>query len=266
MYMKKFVISGALLLALFLGAKNSFAQLTARQIQAKAIEVTRIAGTESLATLTTINEKGQKRIREMASMTKLYNGGETEKKLIRFLSPADVKGTGFLTFDYDKKDDDKWIYMPALRKTRRIISSENAKSFMGTEFSYADMTLPNLDDYNYKLLGEEKVMGEDCYVIEEVPVSPEVEDENGFSKKISYINKKYFVKRKSVYYDLYGDKEKVLLVKEYKEVDTQAHKFRFTHIEISNLQNGRQSTNVIKKIQFNPKLPDSYFTTRYIER
>ena len=240
--------------------------ITAKEIKEKSIDATRVKGTEGLSTITTINENGQTRIRELASITKLYDGGKTEKKLLKFLQPADVKGTGFLTFDYDKEDDDKWIYMPALRKTRRIINSENAKSFMGTEFSYADMTLPNVDEYNYKLLREETILNQFCYVIEEKPINEEVENENGFSKKITYINKENFVKVRSVYFDLYGDKEKILTVKECKEVDKTNHKYRLTNIEIDNIQNGRKSTNVIKEIKYNPNLPDSYFTTRYIER
>ncbi|TAJ11937.1 outer membrane lipoprotein-sorting protein [Marinilabiliaceae bacterium JC017] len=239
--------------------------LTAKQIQEKSLESTRVAGTESIATMTIINEKGQKRVRQMATLTKLYDQGDTEKKLIRFMSPSEVKGTGFLTYDYNTKDDDKWIYMPALRKTRRIISSENAKSFMGSEFSYADMTLPNLEDYNYKLLGETTVMNEPCYELEIVPVNSDIEDENGFSKKISYISKKNFVKRKSIYFDLYGEKEKVMLVKSIVEVDKDNHKFRIKHIEIENIQNGRKSISTIDQIQFNPAIPDDYFTSRYLE-
>ncbi|WP_421919418.1 outer membrane lipoprotein-sorting protein [Marinifilum sp.] len=254
-----------LLLVMFFNAVVA-QKINGKQIKEKSIEATRVKGTEGLATITTINENGQTRIRELASITKLYDGGKTEKKLLKFLQPADVKGTGFLTFDYNKEDDDKWIYMPALRKTRRIINSENAKSFMGTEFSYADMTLPNVDEYHYKMIGEENILGQICYVIEERPINEEVENENGFSKKITYINKENFVSIKSVYFDLYGDKEKIMIVKEYKELDKTNHKYRLTNIEIKNIQNGRKSTNVIKEIKYNPGLPDSYFTTRYIER
>ena len=66
---------------------------------------------------------------------------------MRFLSPPDVKGTGLLIFDYEENDDDMWLFMPSLRKTRRIVSSEKAKSFMGSEFSYADITPPALNDF-----------------------------------------------------------------------------------------------------------------------
>jgi hypothetical protein len=249
-------------------ATNMFAQsnLTAKQIQQKSIDATRVSGTECLNKMTIINQKGQKRVRQMAVITKLYDNGNTEKKLIRFLAPADVKGVGFLTFDYKVKDDNKWIYMPALRKTRRIISSENAKSFMGSEFSYADMTLPNIEEYSYKLLGQEMVNGISCFKIEIIPIDDDIADENGFSKKISFIGKNNFVLRKAIYFDLFGDKEKIMEVESVVEVDKIHHKYRMKKIVMTNLQNDRKSISEIEEIQYNPSIPAEYFTTRYLER
>ena len=103
--------------------------------------------------------------------TKLYDGGKTEKRIYRFLSPADVQGTGVLVFDYEAKADDVWIYLPALRKTRRIVSSQRSQSFMGSEFSYGDLNIPALDDFNYKLVKEEPFGGEACCVIDATPKS-----------------------------------------------------------------------------------------------
>ncbi|MGD8780890.1 MAG: outer membrane lipoprotein-sorting protein [Ignavibacteria bacterium] len=240
--------------------------MTAKEVQQKSIDATRVDGTESLSTLVILNEKGEKRVRKMATVTKLYDKGKIEKKMVRFTEPADVKDTGFLTFDYNDKDDDKWIYMPALRKTRRIISSENAKSFMGSEFSYADMSLPTVEDFNYKFLPDETVNGELCYTLEIVPKDEEIEDENGFSKKISYISRNDFVVRQSVYYDLYGDKEKVMTVKSIVEVDKEKHKYKMEEIQMNNVQNDRSSISLIEQIKFNPNIPDDYFTTRYLEK
>ena len=240
--------------------------LSAKQVQEKSIEATRVKGSEALSILTTISKKGQKRVRKMSMVTKLYDKGETEKKLVKFIEPADVKGTGFLSYDYNAKADDKWIYMPALRKTRRIISSENAKSFMGSEFSYADMSLPTVEDYTYKSLGAETINDESCYAIEIIPKNDDVASENGFSKKITYISKKDFVMRKAVYYSLSGEKEKVLTVSSVIEVDKTNHKYRMKEMKMVNLLNGRQSTSTIEKIQFNPNVSDEYFTTRFLEK
>ena len=226
----------------------------------------KIAGTEQVSTLTIIDSKGRKRVRKVASVTKLFDKGTTEKVLIRFLSPADVKGTGMLTIDYDKKDDDMWLYMPALRKTRRIVSSEKSKNFMGSEFSYADMTPPEINDFNYKLVGEEKLGNEICWIIEIKPKNDDVADENGFSKKIAYFAKKDYIIRKALYYDLDGSLHKELTMKEIKEVDTKNHKYRPTHMIMVNKQNKRKSIMKINKIIFNDKVKDDFFTTRYLER
>ncbi|MBE9509419.1 MAG: outer membrane lipoprotein-sorting protein [Bacteroidetes bacterium] len=265
--MKKFkaILIVFIALAMVL-TSNAQSGLTAKQIQQKSIEVTRVKGTEAISKMTIINQNGQERVRQIAVITKLYDNGNTEKKLIRFSAPADVKGVGFLTYDYNTKDDDKWIYMPALRKTRRIISSESAKSFMGSEFSYADMTLPNIDEYSYKLLGVESVKDISCYKIEITPINEDVMDANGFSKKVTFIGKSDFVLRKAVYYDLFEDKEKVMEVESIIEVDKTSHKYRFGKIVMINIQNGRKSISQIEKIQFNPNIPDDYFTTRYLER
>ncbi len=241
-------------------------ELTAKQIADKSYDTTRLAGSEARSTMTIIDSKGRERVRKIAQVTKLYDNGDTEKKLVRFLAPADVKGTGLLTYDYKVKDDDMWLFMPALRKTRRIVSSEKAKSFMGSEFSYADMTPPNTDDFQFKILGEPEVNGVLCWEIEMKPNDDDVADENGFSKKISYIGKEDFVIRKAVYYDLDETLLKELTVKEIRLLDPANKKYRPTEMVMVNLQNDRKSILKIDQIEFNPDVKDEYFTTRYLER
>lgn len=238
----------------------------ARDIVDQSYEASKVPGTEAVSTMTIIDSKGRKRIRKVAQATKLYDNGDTEKKVIRFLSPADVKGTGLLTYDYEKKDDDMWLYMPALRKTRRIISSEKAKSFMGSEFSYADVAPPALDDFTYKKLGEEKVKDVLCWKIEIVPKDDDIADENGFSKKISFIGKKDFVTRKAIYYDIDGELHKEMNINKIKEVDPENKKFRAVDLIMVNKQNGRKSTLLIEKLEVNPDIKDEFFTIRYLEK
>jgi len=241
-------------------------ELTAKQIMDKGFETMKLAGSEAVSTMTIIDSKGRERVRQIAMVTKLFDNGDTEKRLLRFLSPADVKGTGLLVFDYKEKDDDMWLFMPALRKTRRIVSSEKAKSFMGSEFSYADMTPPVLDEFTYEILSETEAEGTLCWEIEMVPIDDDIADENGFSKRISYIAKKDFVIRKAVYYDLDGELHKELAVKEIKELDPENHKYRPMHMVMVNKQNNRKSILKVDRIQFNPDVKDDYFTTRYLER
>lgn len=237
-----------------------------RQIMDQVMEARRLPATEMVSTLTIYNEKGQQRVRRIAAVAKLFDGGATEKRLLRFLAPADVKGTGLLTFDYAAKDDDMWLYLPALRKSRRIISSEKSKNFMGSEFTYADMNIPNLDQFSYSVLRQEPFDGVDCWVVEDKPASEDVAEEYGYSRRVAWVGQSDKVLRKVVYYDLNGELHKELLSTEVKLVDPGAGKHRAMRMEMVNKQNGRRSSMVVDKLELAPSVKDDYFSTRYLER
>ena len=254
------------LILMIIPTLNSAQPLTGFEIADKAQKAMKVAGVEGVTTMTIMDGRGNERVRKIAQIAKVYDHGETEKRMIRFLAPADVKGTGLLTYDYEDKDDDIWLYMPALRKTRRIVSSDKAKNFMGSEFSYADMTPPSLEDFSFNLTAEEEVNGVMCYVIEWIPNDEEIAEENGFSKRISCIGKDDFVIRKSVYYDVDGELHKELTVGEIKLLDPENKRYRAISMTMENLQNGRKSVIFNEQLEFSPNVKDAYFTTRYLER
>ena len=226
----------------------------------------KLDGAEMISTLIIVNAKGQKRIRKTASVSLLKDGGKTEKRLIRFLSPADVKGTGLLTYDYEKKDDDIWFFLPSLRKTRRIVSTEKSKNFMGSEFTYADITPPSVDDFSCKLLSSEKVGGTACYKVQLIPKTKKIAEENGYSKRINWIGKADFVIRKSKIYDLRGKLHKELSVGEVKLIDPKKKRYRPMEMKMINKLDGRSSVMKVNKIKLRENIPDKYFTTRFLER
>ena len=256
----KLIITALILIMSALSVQSQ----TANEIIQNSRDAIKIAGQEALTTLEIYDNKGRKRVRQTTLATKMY--GETEKRIIRFLSPADVKGTGMLIFDYDEKNDDMWIYMPALRKTRRIVSTEKGKNFMGSEFSNADLAAQTLEEFTYKIIGEEEVFGEACWKIEETPVDDDIADENGFSLKISWIAKSNFVMRKAVFYDLDEELWKEMQVPEIELLDKVNKKYFFKVMTMENKQNGRKSIMRMDKVQFNPNVKDEYFTTDYLER
>lgn len=241
-------------------------QLSAYQIVDRAQEAIKVKGVQGISVMRIIDKKGRERIRKIQQLTKLAEDGDTEKRLIRFLSPPDVKGTGLLTYDYKTKDDDLWLYMPALRKTRRIVSTEKTKNFMGSEFTYADMTPPSLQDFTFNYLGEEEVNGQLCYKIEWIPKNEDIAEENGFSKRITFIGKNDFILRKALYYDLDEEFQKELIVHKIKELDPENHKYRAMHLEMINHQNNRRSIMHNEQLEFRPNIKDDYFTVRYLER
>ncbi len=237
-----------------------------RAIMDKVNTNRKLDGSEGLQSLVIISKKGHKRVRKLAMVSKLYDGGKTEKRMARFLSPADVKGTGLLTFDYETKTDDMWLYMPALRKTRRIVSSEKSKSFMGSEFSYSDMTIPTLDDFKYKFLREEQYENATCQVIEVTPINESVADENGFSKRVVWVGKHDFAVRKVHYWDLSGEFFKEMRARDIRLVDKKNNKYRAFHLEADNKLTGRKSEMQMHELKLRTDIPDDYFTTRYLER
>ncbi|HWA75882.1 MAG TPA: outer membrane lipoprotein-sorting protein [Polyangiaceae bacterium] len=238
----------------------------ARGIMEKVTVTRKLDGSEAVIKMNILNEKGQSRERKISMATKLFDGGKTEKRIYRFLSPADVEGTGVLVFDYEAQADDVWVFLPALRKTRRIVSSQRSQSFMGSEFSYGDLNIPALDDFTYQLVKEESFGDEDCYVVDVLPKTPQVAEGEGYSKKTYWVSKAKFAVRRGLYYDLQKKLLKELLSNDLKLLDAKNKRYRPMHMEMVNKQNGRRSVFDSEKVSFAPDTKEEFFTTRYLER
>ena len=248
------------MIALFISA-NIWSQ-NAKEISKKTLDLTSVDAMEMTSTLSIYDAKGKERVKQTATASKRF--GETTKIITRFVSPADVKGIGLLIYDNEDKDDEMWIYLPALRKVRRIVSSEKGKSFMGSEFSNADMSKPNPDDYTYNLIGSEQYKGNDCWQIESIPINEDIADKNGFSKKIAWINKISFQTYKVVYYDFDNEPYKEMLLSKYEEAGKG--KFMIRKMEILNLQNGRKSVLTIDQLQMGSAIGENSFTPAALEK
>lgn len=260
--MKKSLIG--ILALLFLAQAQD--NLTGRQIMEKARDAQTLSGTEYVGTLIIYDKKGNERTRKIAAASRDYPEEAVSKRIIRFLEPADVKGTAMLIFDYDDRDDDMWIYMPSLRKTRRIVSSDKGKSFMGSEFSNSDMAAENMEEFTYNLQGEESFKETDCWKIEVLPVDETVAEENGFSRKITWIGKNDFVMRHALFYDLFEELHKEQTNSDVRLLDAAGQKYQAAEMIMVNVQNGRQSIMRMDQVLFNPNVKDEYFTTRYLEK
>jgi len=137
-----------------------------------------------------IDKRGNERVRKIATFRK--DKGEDTYRLMFFLHPVDVKDTAFLTYDYDdsKKDDDQWLYLPALRKTKRIATSDKSGSFMGSDLNYSDMTSRDLEDYDYSFYEKGKqadVRGKKVWVIWSIPRAKTTVDETGYEKSLLFV-------------------------------------------------------------------------------
>jgi hypothetical protein len=235
---------------------------TAKEISEMATDAIEYDAIELASTLKIYDAKGNERVRQVTTVTKKF--GETGKTIIRFISPADVKGTAILIYDHENADDDMWIYMPALRKTRRIISTEKGKNFMGSEFTNADMSKPTMDDFQYSILGSDNYEGKNCWKIEAICKNQEIARENGFSRKISYIEKGTYLCHKVEFYDLQGKLQRLQYIRQYKK--QPSGKYFAYEMEMQNEQNGRKSILVVNKFRAGSSLPESAFTAAMLQK
>lgn len=171
----------------------------------------------TVMTMTKITKtKERSRSREIESFQKSFQEGPfVSKSLIRFTKPADVKGTGFLSWDYREagKYDDQWLYLPELGKAKRVQLGQKSGRFMGTDFTYGDLAGRSIEDDRFSLLGREIVFGSDCYRIEAFPR----EDKPSYSKRIIWVDAERWVVRKVEFYDLKGRLLKILTVPEMRK-------------------------------------------------
>ncbi len=216
-----------------------------------------------------IDKKGKQRVRKIHTFSK--DKGEDTLRLMFFLHPADVKDTAFLTFDYDEpdKDDDQWLYLPALKKTKRIASTDKSGSFMGSDLTYADMTSRNLEDYDYTFYEkakEKEVKGIKTWVIWSVPRSKDIIEETGYEKSLLFVRQDNFFVIRALHWVRDGGYKKYMDVKKLDLIDgiwvaTEMHVTKkkgknTVHKTILNLS----------KIKFNQSLEFDMFTVRRMEK
>lgn len=210
-------------------------------------------------TMTLINSRGDQRVREIRQFKKDF--GDEEKKIMFFLSPADVRNTSFMNWSYDDEsnDDDQWIYLPALRKVKRISSDSKSDYFMGSDFTYDDLGERHPNEDNHKLLRTETFKGEECYVVESTPKDPDYM----YSKTVTWIIKGKWIGLQKKFYDEDGDYLKILKVQEYKKVSGI---WVIMHSVMENVQKEHKTIMEYRDVEINTGIPTNYFTERMMTR
>jgi len=213
-----------------------------------------------------IDKRGKQRVRKMRSFGKDF--GEDDYGLIFFLSPADVKDTGFLTYDYesDETDDDQWLYLPALKKTKRIAAGDKSGSFMGSDFNYSDMSERSVDLYTHTLMKEAEVGGHPVWQIESVPKTKEEIDETGYTKSVVFVRKDNFVVVRSVSWLKKGNRLRYMEVQDLQQIDGI-----WVAMELSmTTKKGKKTLHktVLKtsNVRFDQELGEDDFTIRKLEK
>jgi outer membrane lipoprotein-sorting protein len=224
-------------------------------------ELTLTGSLSANLTLTITEKNGSARVRKISMLSKSFPDG-TEKRTIKFLEPADVRGTAMLIYDNKNSADEMWIYLPALKKTRRIVSNEKGKSFMSSEFSNADMSSPAAGDFNNAHL--ENSGKDNQWIIESKPVSEDKADEYGYSRKISYLSADKTEIRKMEFFNF---DDKLFKVIEIKAIQPGSNgKYIIKDMTARNLLNGRGSEIKFENISMNASIDDKSFTLENLER
>ena len=205
------------------------------------------------------NRKGQESIRVL-KISVLENEESGDKSLIVFNRPRDVRGTAMLTHSHKIKDDDQWLYLPALKRVKRISSSNKSGSFMGSEFSYEDMTSQEIEKYSYLWLRDEPCGNLLCWVTERRPKSKN----SGYSRQISWIGQKEYRVWKTEYYDRKNTLLKTLIVDDYNQY--QNKHWRATNMFMTNHLTGKSTELIWEDYEFNIELDNASFTKVSLKR
>ncbi|MDA3884428.1 MAG: outer membrane lipoprotein-sorting protein [Candidatus Delongbacteria bacterium] len=249
-----------LVIMLLLASVTLFSQdkITGKQIIQNVYDRDTGTEVEGLLKMTLTNKSGNERVRELKQFIKDF--GDVEKKIMYFIKPADVKNTSFMNWSYtDDKADDQWIYLPALKKVKRISSDSKSDYFMGSDFTYDDLGDRKPGDDVHKLLKEEKLNGEDCYVVESIPK----EEDYMYSKTITWIVKDKWVGLQKKFYDEDGDFLKTLTINKYEEIDGI---ITILSTSMENDQNKHGTTMEFSDVKINKGVDDNLFTERMMKR
>jgi len=205
--------------------------------------------------MTLTNKKGKTRSSSLRSITK----DDGAKQIIWFLSPADDKGVSFLKIEHDDKDDEMRMWLPAFKKIRRISASKRSDSFMGSDMSYEDMSTRQLDEFNFKIMGNERFQDVSCHLLES---KPKEHIRTEYSRHITWVDSTLFVPLKEESYDKSGKQ-----LKEKHFTYTVINKYHIlTEVQVTNIQKNHSTTLKFENIELDRGVEDSYFHERYLKR
>ncbi|MCZ6887267.1 MAG: outer membrane lipoprotein-sorting protein [Gammaproteobacteria bacterium] len=213
-----------------------------------------------------IDRRGKSRVRETMGYRRYY--GEEKRTVLFYRSPANVKGTGFLTYDYPEaeKDDDQWLYLPALRKVRRISASDRGDYFLGTDFTYEDIkkeTRIAAEDYTFARLGSEEVDGHLTLLVEGIPVDVATAEELGYGRVLWRIDPETWISRKTEMWDVNGNLLKTLRNEIIEDVQGIWTSLRLTAV---NHKTGHSTIFTFADVDYRTAVDDSMFEQRALRR
>jgi len=215
-------------------------------------------------TLDLVNPKGKKRTQKSEWRYLTNDEDDIRSSVFKFLAPADVKGTGFLSIEYASREDDRWLYLPVLGRSRRISSNEKSDRFMGSDFTYEDLEELDLVNFDFELIQETTVEGEACYVVKSVPNNPKTTKESGYGHRIYYVLKSNYQFKKIEYFNQKNQLSKILISQEIKPISDGS--IRAYYIEMTDVKSQHKSIIRFSDFKVNSGVSEEQFTVRHLEK
>jgi predicted RND superfamily exporter protein len=258
------VIGSAAVLFVARGARAATPAPSAAELIEKSVQAGRVKDSVASATFTLTHRDGASRVRQTSGLTRLQANGQDSLRVVRFLAPADIKGTATLLVEHAGADDDMWVYLPALGKVRRLSAANKRDSFVGTDFSYGDIIGHKTPEWTHALLREEPVDGVPAYVIESVAASDAVRANSGYSKRVSWVRKDNFVAARIEFWDLGGQPLKRVTVSDIRPVGEG--RFQPMRSVAENLRTGHRTVIVFDDFKADQGVPLEAFTVQKLEQ
>lgn len=206
-----------------------------------------------------VSKDGNVRIRELTMLRKNSGAAGEQRYYMFFHKPADVRGMTFMVWKYAGKDDDRWLFIPAVNMVRRIAASDRRSSFVGSDFSYEDVSGRDIGDDSHELVREERLSDRDCLLVKSAPIDS---SGSGFSHRLSWIDKERWLPLKEEYYGDDNGLKRVFTADEVKEVSGHWTVMKRT---MRNLETGHSTEVVFEKIEYSLGLVDGLFTERALK-
>jgi hypothetical protein len=253
--------AAAAVLGLLLTASASSA-LDAREIMSRSQAAFLYQGDDFKArvTMRLVSRGGQERVREMTMLRKDLGGpGGAQKYFIYFHRPADVKDMTFMVHKEPGRDADRWLFVPAINMVKRVAAKDKHSSFVGSDFSYEDVSGRGVEDDDHSLVREEGQGGRDCYVVKSVPKAGDMD----YAYRLSWVAKDDMLPLKEEYYDRKGGLYKVFTADEVELIKGFPTVTRRT---MKNLQSGHSTEVAYAGADYDVGVSDSLFSERYLRQ
>ena len=241
--------------------------LTASEIMKRSDERYTGDTQKSSSVLTLVDKKDRQRVRNLKMFS--IDKQDVEKSLIFFETPSDVKGTAYLSYEWevDDKEDDSWLYLPALQKIKRVAASDESGAFMGSDFSYADINGLDYEDFDYEMVNEsESVAEHDCWVIKSIPKGEDVIKSTGYLSSTSWVRKDNFMVVKSIIDVKKGKKTKYFAAKNIEKIQGVWTARTLQMVTTKNGKKEHASVFEIVDVIYNEDVDENMFDTQVMQR